>query len=447
MTRKLTLAMLALFLPLLLLCTYALTQRSFSLMMERELERMLMEEAILAGSVREPLQTAAYSELCVLLSRLRAMVTQQGLEVTLLYGERPVDGSELPARYGALIPEMGRQSLLDTQGEAPRLLVSERMSQYVTLLAGRDVSDLYELRRSLWRSFAAVGAIGAVLVAALSLFVARLSVRPVKQLAHAAQAIASGEAQGPALPLTRRDETGELARRFDEMRAAIAAREEALRSEAQGRQELIDALAHEMRTPLTAMLGYARLLQTAALDEAQRGTALRAIARETQRLADMDKRLLLLTRLPHEEIVREDVNGRLLLAQAAGALKPLTNGVRLCVKAEGEAVWRGDPELLYMLAQNLCVNAVRASAPGQEVVLTAFADGFSVQDAGRGMTPEQCARACEPFYKADKARTRSQGGAGLGLTLCARICAAHGGRLRIDSEPGKGTTVRVYLGK
>lgn len=113
------------------------------------------------------------------------------------------------------------------------------------------------------------------------------------------------------------------------------------------------------------------------------------------------------------------------------------DGVRL----EGDdAVFVGERELTILLLRNLVVNAQRAG--GKEAVcVTLHPDGFDVTDYGCGMTKEQIARAFEPFYKADKARTRRAGGAGLGLPLCRKIARLHHGKLHMESEIGRGTRV------
>ena len=103
-------------------------------------------------------------------------------------------------------------------------------------------------------------------------------------------------------------------------------------------------------------------------------------------------------------------------------------------------VFVGERELTILLLRNLVVNAQRAG--GKEAVrVTLHPDGFDVTDYGCGMTKEQIARAFEPFYKADKARTRSAGGAGLGLPLCRKIARLHHGELHMESEIGRGTRV------
>ena len=101
----------------------------------------------------------------------------------------------------------------------------------------------------------------------------------------------------------------------------------------------------------------------------------------------------------------------------------------------------GDRELLSLLADNLAANAIHASSTGMMVILRAEPNGFTVQDQGIGMSEETLRHACEPFWKADKARTRRQGGAGLGLALCRQIAELHGGSLTFSSLPGQGTAV------
>ena len=188
-----------------------------------------------------------------------------------------------------------------------------------------------------------------------------------------------------------------------------------------------------MGTPLTAILGGARLLQQSRLSGSQQSELLDTMAREASRLSTMDERLLLLTRLDHEAPAFAPFDSQAMAREALSVF----DGVRL----EGDdAVFVGERELTILLLRNLVVNAQRAG--GKEAVrVTLHPDGFDVTDYGCGMTKEQIARAFEPFYKADKARTRSAGGAGLGLPLCRKIARLHHGELHMKSEIGRGTRV------
>ena len=115
---------------------------------------------------------------------------------------------------------------------------------------------------------------------------------------------------------------------------------------------------------------------------------------------------------------------------------------------EGLAVL-AQPDLVLALVQNLVSNAERADPADGKVTLTAEAkEGrvtLAVKDKGRGIPAEELARVTEPFYMVDRSRARAQNGSGFGLALCARIAKLHGGELAIESEVGKGTTVRIDL--
>jgi len=154
----------------------------------------------------------------------------------------------------------------------------------------------------------------------------------------------------------------------------------------------------------------------------------------------MDQQLMKLTTLRHENIESESVSVLSILNDTAERLNQQADGITIEVTGQ-DSILYGDRELLSLLSDNLTANAIHASEPGMKILLIAESHGFSVQDQGIGMTEETIQRACEPFWKADKARTRSQGGAGLGLSLCQQIAELHQGTLSFDSSPGVGTKV------
>ena len=354
------------------------------------------------------------------------------MAVYLLRDGEPITGEALPEaeKLPELLNTAARATLLDRPGE--RLLIAHALGDGVLLLAALDVAPVYALRRALMRGAALIVLLGSALAVALAAWISGLLTRPLRQLSAAAARLARGEYDAP-LPTAKNDEIGALIRAFSGMSGAIGEREAALRVQAEERQALIDALAHEMRTPLTAILGGARLLGQSKLSEGQQSELLDMMAREAARLSTMDERLLLLTRLGHERPEWTTFDSR---AMAEEALR-VFDGVRL--EGEGTA-FVGERELTILLLRNLVVNAQRAGGEAP-VCVTLHPDGFDVTDCGCGMTEEQLAHAFEPFYKADKARTRGAGGAGLGLSLCRKIARLHRGDVRIESEIGKGTRV------
>lgn len=430
MRKRIALCMVALVLTLLGPGMALVVSRSFALTMERERARALGEEAAIARALT--LETAEGNVGRSTASTLQTRYGSNELTIYLLQNGETITGEALPTvqKLPELLNTETRATLLD--GVSERLLIAHALDGEITLLTALDVSPVYALRRELLRGAAALGLIGLALAGALAIWISGVLTRPLSQLADAAAKLADGDYAAP-LPAAKNDEMNALIRAFSRMSAAIDERETALRTQAEERQALIDALAHEMRTPLTAILGGARLLQQSRLSGSQQSELLDTMAREASRLSTMDERLLLLTRLDHEAPAFAPFDSQAMAREALSVY----DGVRL----EGDdAVFVGERELTILLLRNLVVNAQRAG--GKEAVrVTLHPDGFDVTDYGCGMTKEQIARAFEPFYKADKARTRSAGGAGLGLPLCRKIARLHHGELHMESEIGRGTRV------
>lgn len=430
MRKRIALCMVALVLTLLGPGMALVVSRSFALTMERERARALGEEAAIARALT--LETAEGNVGRSTASTLQTRYGSNELTIYLLQNGETITGEALPTvqKLPELLNTETRATLLD--GVSERLLIAHVLDGEITLLTALDVSPVYALRRELLRGAAALGLIGLALAGALAIWISGVLTRPLNQLADAAAKLADGDYAAP-LPAAKNDEMNALIRAFSRMSAAIDERETALRTQAEERQALIDALAHEMRTPLTAILGGARLLQQSRLSGSQQSELLDTMAREASRLSTMDERLLLLTRLDHEAPAFAPFDSQAMAREALSVF----DGVRL----EGDdAVFVGERELTILLLRNLVVNAQRAG--GKEAVrVTLHPDGFDVTDYGCGMTKEQIARAFEPFYKADKARTRSAGGAGLGLPLCRKIARLHHGKLHMESEIGRGTRV------
>lgn len=437
MRRRMALAMMLLVLLLFPAGTGLIVSRCFDLTMARERERALSEEAAIARAMVMELGALDAESAKAAAESAQARYGSEALSVFLLRDGEALagmegDAADLPGEAARLLMAGERATLLS--GKRQTLYIVHRLGGDLTLLLGSDVSPVYSLRRELTAWAAVLLAAGVTLAALLAAYLSGVLTRPLCALACAAKAIAEGAYDTP-LPRVREDETGELTRAFASMIRAVREREDELREQAARRQELIDALAHEMRTPLTAIVGGTRLMQHARLARGQRDALLETMAREAMRLSTMDERLLMLTRLDHEAPRLTAFSSMEMAREALGVFED--------VDLQGEdAVFTAERELIILLMRNLVVNAKRAGGT-EPVRVVMTGDGFAVEDCGCGMTPEQAARAFDPFYKADKARARNEGGAGLGLTLCRKIAHLHGGSLIIRSRPGLGTRV-VY---
>jgi len=218
----------------------------------------------------------------------------------------------------------------------------------------------------------------------------------------------------------------------------------------QQQEQFMGAFAHELKTPMTAIIGFADLLRQGNLDENTRMMAADYIWSEGHRLEKLSFKLLDLLLLKKDAVTMHRVWLSHYLGEVERAMAPVMKkrGIRLICKAEQKLVLL-EPDLVKSLLYNLIDNASKAmDGDGLIGVMAVAIPGgcqFQVVDNGRGMEPAELSRITEAFYRVDKARSRSQGGAGLGLALCKQIVELHSGSLHYDSAPGKGTRVTVTL--
>jgi signal transduction histidine kinase len=249
--------------------------------------------------------------------------------------------------------------------------------------------------------------------------------------------------------LPGKDEFHDLAENFNQMADSIQEKITELDKNVQDKQRLVDNLAHELRTPLTAILGYAEYLQNANASEQNRIKAASYIISETGRMKNLTFKLLDLALIRNSKLDIQQIIPLELLHQVKSALesKLKEKSIKLDIHSSLNEL-KGDIILLQSLLVNLVDNAVKASSKDSFIQLSAYFDTvpiLEVKDFGCGMEEEQTVLVCKPFYRVDKARSRSAGGIGLGLSLCREIAHLHGAELKIHSCLGEGTTVQVVF--
>jgi len=280
------------------------------------------------------------------------------------------------------------------------------------------------------------------LAAMLCWALARHISRPVRELQQAVERFGPGETS-VRFGSAREDELGELARAFDRMAGRIGS------LVAAQRQLLLD-ISHELRSPLTRLTIAADLLR----NDPSHGESLEQVEKEAARMNELVSELLLASRLESGE-GRERFEAVMVDALAA----EVAETVRFEAEAAGRGVEvtpapplpvQGDPELLRRAIENLLRNAVRHTAGGARVSVTLGAETghavLRVRDRGPGVDPSALPRLFDPFFRADEARDRASGGAGLGLTIARRAVEAHGGSIKArNAEPGLEVVIRLPL--
>lgn len=291
------------------------------------------------------------------------------------------------------------------------------------------------------------GFVLSVLLAFGLLLVLNRIFRPLKQISRTSKDIANG-AYETRLPVSGHDELTEMSQSFNHMAEEIQRQMTELKDAADKKQQFVDNFAHELRTPLTAIYGYAEYMQKAVLSEDDRLSALNYIMSESRRLQTVAFQLLELANLQNNQITCEELKVSSLFETVRQTLysKLAGNDVQIKFSSEIETI-RGDSCLMESMLINLIDNAIKACDKGGHIIVSAAKEAgrkkISVRDNGKGMTPEVLLQITEPFYRGEKSRNRSDGGAGLGLALCKQIASSHDAELSFSSRPGEGTTAKI----
>jgi two-component system phosphate regulon sensor histidine kinase PhoR len=222
------------------------------------------------------------------------------------------------------------------------------------------------------------------------------------------------------------------------------------------RADFVANVSHELKTPLTSLIGYIETLQGAARNDANaQAKFLTIMDEQANRMARLVDDLLSLARIEMDEHSRptDRIPLEAMLEETIGLLQPQTKkrklSVTLIVEPDTAAVI-GDRDQLAEVFENLIGNAIKYGSDGGQVTVVAKAAGTSeisvaVADDGEGIAPEHLPRLTERFYRVDAARSRERGGTGLGLAIVKHIVSRHRGRLSIDSTPGEGSRFTVSL--
>lgn len=284
-----------------------------------------------------------------------------------------------------------------------------------------------------------------VLAAVCGYLLTRRAFAPVRQITQTAREIGEGGDLSRRIGLTgRKDEIHTLAAEFDAMFARL---EQAFDRE----KQFTDDASHELRTPTAVILSQSEYALENTQPQGETRAALESIHTQAARMAALLSQLLMLARADkgRQVVQREPVDLSELVEMVAETEAEQAEARNITVQTELEpgVMVQGDETLLMRLLINLTENAIRYGRPGGQVKLTLRRqDGEAVgtvEDDGIGIAPEDLDKIWQRFWQADPAR--SGGGAGLGLSMVRWIAQAHGGRVTVQSEPGKGSIFTFFL--
>ncbi len=313
-----------------------------------------------------------------------------------------------------------------------------------------DFTHIESQSAMLWRAYGIV----VLLLSAVSggtLYILALNVtKPIKKLTKAANSISLGE-YGETVGIKTDDvEIRQLSESFNKMSLTVKEKIEEIQEESDKRNMFVADFAHELKTPMTAIIGYAQMLNAYDLTRSEIKQASKAIYKEGKRLESLSKQMLDLYVYRNEDVSLEPICLSDIIKQLETTLIFLSRKYNVGFSVDfGDETVMANPVLLLSLIYNLSDNAFKASEPENTIMIYSQAEvdkvRITVKDNGKGIAPENIKMLTEPFFREDKARSRSMGGAGLGLSLCKEIALLHGTELDFQSQLGEGTTVSFWL--
>lgn len=312
-----------------------------------------------------------------------------------------------------------------------------------------DITSVYAARAQEQNTFRllliAIFVVGSI----TSMIAASLLTKPLEKLSSLAQHISHGD-YSARLHIHSGDEIEALANDFNNMADTIEDNISELHFSMEKQEQFMGSFAHELKTPMTSIIGYADLLRSQNMSEDETNEAANYIFSEGKRLESLSLKLLDLLVVKNQETILTPTDPALAVRNVINVMKPELAKEHITLKSScRKGCCMMDIDLFQSLIINIIDNARKAIDDNGliHVAGTVRDDNYVIiiKDNGWGMPPEEITRISEAFYRIDKSRSRAQGGAGLGLAICSKIAEIHQAKIKYKSAVGRGTVVTITL--
>ncbi|MBQ7920058.1 MAG: HAMP domain-containing histidine kinase [Lachnospiraceae bacterium] len=323
------------------------------------------------------------------------------------------------------------------------------LSECVYLGCSKDISSIYEDRQNLLNQYRLALTILLVVGAGCIYVLSYYLTRPIRELDRVVEKIAGGSLEERS-DYESEDEIGTLATNLNHMADKLVEQMQEKEKQANEKERFTSAFAHELKTPLTAIIGYADMLNSVEMSEEECREAYYYIYRQGKRLESLSHKLLELASMEHTPLKIQAVPTKELEENIRKTMRPMFEKKNMkCRIVMEKGHLYGDRELLLSVFYNLLDNAVKAAGEDGFILFKGMAleNGYEIKvvDNGCGIPEQDIEKITEAFYMVDKSRSRKEGGAGIGMTLCQRIITLHKGTMRISSKLGEGTVVQIFF--
>lgn len=448
---------------------YLMIHNSYRVSMDMQMDRAMEEHQMVVSAVESAVvdllvNDSFYSmeQIGEIGEEIASTVEGTGTRFCFLDGERQyiyTNGEELDFNKELLdYLERGKRNYTIEEQDQNEILTIASLIRVndsnMYLVNQRDISDIYRENEKQIRFFQIIMAAALIVCGGAISVISWWLTKPIEQLNNTASVIASGD-YSVRTQLISNDEIGELAEKFDSMAEAIEGHVQELKDHARQQEDFVASFTHEIKTPMTAVIGYADMLRSKEMEKEQQILTANYIFQEGKRLESMSLKLFDLIALKRKDIEKQKIYTQVFGEEIEDSILPILEREDISFSVDMQpAILEGDRDLLKTVFINLVDNARKASKPGNEIRMRGIwnreQEGspfyeIQIQDDGCGIPEEEVNKICEAFYMVDKSRARKQGGAGLGLATTSLIIEVHQGRFLIESTVGKGTTMRVLL--
>lgn len=304
----------------------------------------------------------------------------------------------------------------------------------------KDITQVFEERKEGFAVYRKVILVVLACASVVMFVICTWLTKPIRLLTKAARKMTAGD-YGYRAKIISNDEMGQLTSDFNQMANALENNICKLEEEVRAREDFIAAFSHELKTPLTAIIGYADMLRSHKLDEEKQFVSANYIYTEGKRLETMAFRLLDIIVTKRFDLEKQSIETEVLFKYLKELYGDYSH-LRILCQYEPAKI-QAEADLLKTVLINLVDNACKASHEGGriEIIGRKLEQGylFAVKDYGVGIPQEECNKITGAFYMVDKSRSRSRNGAGLGLALCVEILKLHNSELCIESKLGEGS--------
>lgn len=317
----------------------------------------------------------------------------------------------------------------------------------IEIISIYDISDIFAVRDQNLLKFYIIDAVLIVLCGCLTTIFARFLTKPIKKLNETTKLVAEGNLD-IKIDVKGNDEIGELSKSFVKMIDSIKKRQNELELSVKQREDFISNFTHELKTPMTSIMGYTKVLKKDKYSKEDKEKALDYIYSETKRLETLSHKLLDLASLSEDKIILSNINTTDFFKEIKKIASKRFQDIHINLDVKEETIL-GDKELLTTCIMNLIENGYKASDKEKniEIIGKSFKDKYRITiiDNGIGIKKDEIDRITEDFYTIDRSRSKKTGSYGLGLGIVSKILALHHAKLNFKSELCKGTKVSFDL--